>query len=256
MKTRLHQIAIFGIAFLGSAAIANAQIHEIHSVPYTISSPGIYFLLHDIISHANAKITITASNVVLDLGGHTIEVSTTDEIISVGSVFSSAIPNNIVIKDGALINDLAGCILLVDSKQCVLDHVSATAADQCVLLDESGVNNRISHCTFVSGIPTSLLGPVGCRGPGLATVELLGCSDLLEDNIITSAKVSAISTVVTGCAAGSGGNVLRNNIIRAAASSVQGLAVLLDQFDVYIGLFFPGRPAGSINVTGGIHATE
>jgi hypothetical protein len=75
VESRLHQISIFGIALLGAAAIASAQTRIINSVPYSISSPGTYTLANNIISKANAKIRIAASNVVLDLEGHTFEVS-------------------------------------------------------------------------------------------------------------------------------------------------------------------------------------
>ena len=51
----------------------------ISSVPYTINSPGIYYLAKNVFTNANAKITISASSVVLDLGGHTLQVSSTDE---------------------------------------------------------------------------------------------------------------------------------------------------------------------------------
>ena len=83
MNSRLQLIAI-GIALLGSAAIGSAQTRIINSVPYTISSSGSYALAHDIITHADAKISIYASNVVLDLEEHTLEVSATDECIGVG----------------------------------------------------------------------------------------------------------------------------------------------------------------------------
>ena len=256
MKSRLHLIAIIGIALLGPAAVATAQTRIINAVPYTISSPGIYYLANDIISHANAKITITASNVVLDLGGHTLQVSSTDECIFVGFGATPPAPMNVTIKNGALVNNVAGCIFMARAIGCVIDHVSATAAGQCALFDESGINNQISDCIFSSGQPTSPQGPFGCRGPGGSTIELLGCSDLIENNIITSAEVSAISTGSTGCAASPAGNALRNNVIRSA-HSVYGVApVSLDQYDVYIGNLFPGKPAGATNVTGGVHATE
>jgi hypothetical protein len=168
----------------------------------------------------------------LDLEGHTLEVSATDECIGVGFGVTPPSLTNITIKNGALINNVAGCILLFRVDQCVVDHVSATAAGLCAFLDESGINNKISHCVFVSGIPASLQGPVGCRGPGLATVELLGCSDLLEDNIITSAGIEAIGAASPGCATTSSGNALRNNVIRAN-SVISGVTpVSLDQYDV------------------------
>jgi hypothetical protein len=257
MKSRLHQIAIIGIALLGSAAFAIGQTQTINSVPYTISSPGSYALGNDIISHADAKISITASNVVLDLGGHTLQVSSTDECILIGFGPPPA-PTNVTIKNGALINNVAGCIFVSRAVNLVIDHVSATAAGQCAIFDQAGINNQIKNCTISSGQPTSPQGPIGCRGPGFGAIELLGCSDLIENNVITSAEVSAIATGSTGCAASPAGNVLRNNIIYADSADTENTlpALYLNYTDVYIGNLFPGRPAGATNVTGGVHATE
>ena len=86
-KLLILTIALLGIANCGFAfqTGSNEAAIPINSVPYTINSPGIYYLANDIISHANAKITISASNVVLDLGGHTLQVSSTDECIFVGA---------------------------------------------------------------------------------------------------------------------------------------------------------------------------
>ena len=163
---------------------------------------------------------------------------------------------NVTIENGALVNNVAGCIFLQYANGCVIDHVSATAAGQCTLFDVSGANNRISNCIFASGKPASLQGPFGPRGPALNTVNLLGCSDLIENNIITSAEVgAAIASGITGSAASTAGNALRNNVVRSL--SLAGTTpVSLDEYDVYIGNLFPGRPAGATNVTGGVHATE
>jgi hypothetical protein len=256
MKSLLHLIAILGIALLGSATIASAKNHEINSVPYTINSPGFYYLAKNIFTNENAKITISASSVVLDLGGHTLQVSSTDECIFVeGAGFPNPV-TNVTIENGALVNNVAGCIFLQYANGCVIDHVSATAAGQCTLFDVSGANNRISNCIFASGKPASLQGPFGPRGPALNTVNLLGCSDLIENNIITSAEVgAAIASGITGSAASTAGNALRNNVVRSL--SLAGTTpVSLDEYDVYIGNLFPGRPAGATNVTGGVHATE
>ena len=133
--------------------------------------------------------------------------------------------------------------------------MSATAAGQCALFDVSGANNRISNCIFASGKPTSLQGPFGRHGPALSTIALLGCSDLIENNIITSAEVGAISSGITGSAASTAGNALRNNVIRSP-SLADAAPVSLDEYDVYIGNLFPGKPAGATNVTGGVHATQ
>jgi hypothetical protein len=76
---------------------------------------------------------------------------------------------------------------------------------------------------------------------------------LIENDIITSAEVSAIQSSITGCAPSSAGNAVRNNVVRSPSPDP---SVSLDEFDVYIGNLFPGKPAGATNVTGGVHATE
>ena len=49
---------------------------EISAVPYTITSPGVYYLEHDITSkNPNGNITISSSDVVLDLQGHTLQLA-------------------------------------------------------------------------------------------------------------------------------------------------------------------------------------
>ena len=256
-KLPILTIALLGIANCGFAfqTGSNEAAIPINSVPYTISSPGIYYLANDIFSHQNAKITISASSVVLDLGGHTLQVSSTDECIFVeGAGFPNPV-TNVTIQNGALVNNVAGCIFLWYANGCVIDHVSATAAGQCTLFDVSGADNRISNCTFASGKPASLQGPFGSHGPALNTVALLGCSDLIENNIITSAEVGAVASGNTGSAASTAGNALRNNVVRSP--SLAGAApVSLDEYDVYIGNLFPGKPAGATNVTGGVHATQ
>ena len=255
MKSVLHLIAILGIALLGSAAIASAQNHPINSVPYTIDSPGFYYLAKDIFTNENAKITISASNVVLDLGGHTLQVSSTDECIFVEASAFPAV-TNVTIQNGALVNNVAGCLFLLRTNGCVIDHVSATSAAQCTLFDISGANNRISNCVFISGNPRAGQGPIGPHGPAPCNVFLLGCSDLFENNIVTSLQAPAIGSENTGAAGSDLGNALRNNVVRSPSFFSPDPSVALDQFDVYIGNIFPGKPAGATNVTGGVHATE
>ena len=249
----LLKIANYGFAFETGS---NEAAIPIVSVPYTISSPGIYYLANDIFSHANAKITISASNVVLDLGGHALQVSSIDECIYVEGGGPQARVTNVTIQNGALVNNVAGCIFLNFTNGCVIDHVSATAAGQCTLFDFSGVNNRISNCIFASGKPASLQGPFGPHGPAFSTVSLEGCSDLIENNIITSAEAAAIESGTTGAAGQVAESALRNNVVRSPIVATPSPSVSLDEFDVYIGNLFPGKPAGANNVTGGVHATE
>jgi hypothetical protein len=254
--------AILGIANYGFAfetAVPQLAI-PIVSVPYTISNPGIYYLATNITTTANAKITITASNVVLDLAGRTLSVSSTDACILIENPSSEQPVTNVTLQNGALVNNVAACISLVHTNGCIIDHVSATSAGQCTLFDLLGANNRISNCILLSGEPAEQQGPLGAHGPGPCTVYFEACSDFLYSNIITSPIALAISSKVSGAAFSAAGNALRNNVVRSAFSFFSSAApapcVDLDQFDVYIGNLFPGKPAGATNVTGGVHATE
>jgi hypothetical protein len=248
-KLLILAIAILGIVNHGFAFEAGSieAATPISSVPYTINSPGIYYLANNIFSHANAKITISASNVVLDLGGHTLQVSSTDECVLVSgptftgpeTVWTGAGRGsfNVTIQNGALVNNVAGCILIEGAHGCVIDHVSAISGGMCTLFDISGANNRISNCTFASG--SSLQGPNGPHGPASFTVFLLGCGDLVENNVVTSVKSFAIGSTNTGAAGTTLGNVLRNNVVWSPSASISSVGI--DQFDVSTGNLFPGN---------------
>ena len=248
-KLLILAIALLGIVHHGFAfeTGSNEAAIPIVSEPSTISSPGIYYLANDIFSDANAKITISASNVVLDLGGHTLQVSSTDECILIagqtfgpGTVWTGAGRGsfNVTIQNGALINNVAGCIFIRAGHGCVIDHVSATSAGQCTLFDEAGASNRISNCIFASGNPATLQGPIGPHGPLEYTVFLLGCGDLFENNVATSITGPAIYSGNTGGVGTTLGNVLRNNVVWSPLAPIS--SVLIGQFDVSTGNLFPG----------------
>jgi hypothetical protein len=230
---------------------SNEAATPINSVPYTISAPGIYYLAKDIFSSANAKITISANNVLFDLGGHTLQVSAIGECILVEGI-------NVTVQNGTLINNIGGGIFL-NAHTSVIDHIVATSAAACAFYDQegeypSGTNNRISNCVFLSGNDVSS-GPVTPRGPALYTVFFFGGGDLFENNIVTSIRpgVPAIYSANTGPVNSSFGNAIRGNIVRVPAGTID---IDMDEFDTYSGNLFPGQPPGNANVAGGVPATE
>ena len=83
------------MAMLGTAA---AQTFQINTLPYTISVPGDYLLERNLQSTAPTLITITASDVTLDLNGHTLSSASSQYAIHVKSV------QNVVIKNGSIRN--------------------------------------------------------------------------------------------------------------------------------------------------------
>jgi hypothetical protein len=216
----------------------------ISAVPYTISSPGVYYLANDIFSSANAKITISANNVLLDLQGRTLQSAATDECLLASGI-------NITVRNGVLVNTVGGCIFL-GARTGVIDHIIATSSGICTLYDQGGRNNRITHCVFVSG--NVFQGQPTPYGEAPATVFMAGCGDLFEDNIVTSVRPGfwAIESANVGGLGSTLGNAIRNNVVRTPYA----VPIQLDQFDTYSGNMFPGQPAGNANVSGGVLATD
>lgn len=195
----------------------------IDSVPYNITQSGEYLFTHQILEPGvNAQITISASNVLLDLQGHTLEVSDSGEAILVNgfiaqhSAFTE--PNtlfgpggksifNVTIQNGTIINHSAGCVLFQFAANCTLKNVLLVSPAKCVFYDENGSGNHIVDCTFASG--NQVLPPDGSHGPSFDTVALEGCFDLLENNRVGG----SIASFNTGAANSIHGNVIRNNVL-------------------------------------------
>ena len=182
----------------------------------------------------------------LDLGGHTLQVSSADECILVSGsgsngpkIFANGYGSfNVTVQNGVLINNVAGCFLLA-GHACVIDHVSMVSSGLCTLYDEGGVCNRISNCVFASG--TSWEPPIGPHGEFGATVVLLGCGDLFENNMVNSSGFGAVSSSNTGAVGSPLGNVIRNNVIWSTSPAN---ALGTDEFDVSLGNVIPlGAPA-------------
>src|SRR5215469_5292318 len=87
---------------LGAAALTASlgwsQTYQINTLPYTISVPGDYILERNLTSNAPTLITITASDVTLDLNGHTLSSTSSKYAIYLGGV------QNVVIKNGSIHN--------------------------------------------------------------------------------------------------------------------------------------------------------
>jgi hypothetical protein len=208
MKTRQKMDSIIGILLLGLASIASAQNNEINSVPYTISSPGVYHLGKSIVNNTDAKITITSSDVALDLGGHLLQTSSSTASVVVSGMGVPRPAYNVTIRNGRIVNNVSGCIVLSTGNACVVDNVVAISAALWTVSDTLGVNNRISNCVLNSGVqpPASPL--------QLGTLSLAGSSDLVEGNIITSTSPfwGPLDISESGGAISFAGNVIRNNV--------------------------------------------
>jgi hypothetical protein len=100
------------IALIISATLSSAQT-VITSLPYTISSAGTYLLnqtLHYPLGSGNA-ITVTASNVTLDLNGYGIINTATQTTTTATCIFASNV-ENITIENGEIFGFQHGIHLL------------------------------------------------------------------------------------------------------------------------------------------------
>jgi hypothetical protein len=93
-------------------------------------------------------------------------------------------------------------------------------------------------------------------GPAQSTVFLVGCSDLFEDNIVSTTWTNGVAIQC----ANSGGynlgdNAVRNNSVRMSFFST-GAALGLDDFDCHRGNVFPGQNNPANAIFGGIHDTD
>ena len=115
MTPSLHHALI--TAALTAAALfplraADGRI-PIASVPYTITQPGVYYLTRDLTLASGSAITVNASNVEVDLAGHTLTLGDTFGIpIAIGST-----SGNIRITNGRLLGGQFG----VDIEPSVAD---------------------------------------------------------------------------------------------------------------------------------------
>jgi len=137
---------------MGGAASA---ITPIKSLPYTINSPGSYVLAKDFVD-GNVRITILVSNVVLDLGGHTLQTTTASAdlatIVVGGYNEENDVPvTNVTIQNGVIFNKTAGCIFMAGRvNNCLIDHVTASGKGQNAFLNRGGSNNRVTNSLFSS----------------------------------------------------------------------------------------------------------
>jgi hypothetical protein len=233
-------------------AIVNySSAGEITSVPYTITSPGVYYLAHDITStNPNGEITIAANNVVLDLQGHTLTVSTNDVCINITGgggpptteIFFGVRPGNalnVTVKNGTLINYIGSCLFMGLTRDCIIDHVTMIAAGQNALTDTLGFFNRITNCNISAGNPTNFI-VSSLVGYSAAAVTLAYSGDLVENNMITSFWIHGWSLTSgshpTGNASSNSGNTIRNNTIWSFGYG----SVVLDTIDASSGNLFLG----------------
>ena len=109
----------------------------ISSLPFAISTSGKYYLKSNLAAAATGwSITITASNVVLDLDGQVI----TGAANQLGILIYGA--SGVTVKNGGAARGLQYGVYLLNAIDCTVENVSATTASTPIT-DQNGNGNRI-----------------------------------------------------------------------------------------------------------------
>jgi len=200
----------------------------ISSLPFAISTSGKYYLKSNLAAAATGwSITITASNVVLDLDGQVITGGPNQRGILIGGASGVS---GVTVKNGGAARGLQYGVWLLNATDCTVENVSATTASTPIT-DQNGNGNRIVQCNVASLTPTTTYG-----------INLINCTgDLVSRNLIRACNWGVVSNP-------SGGSCIRANNINCP----HGLS--LSPTDSYEENIFAGKP--SLTVTGGVHSTD
>lgn len=128
---------------LSSDAISDCESRiPISALPFDIIESGSYYLTQTIDAGGSNGITITASNVTLDLNGYTL---LSDGSGTSSAVFCNASITNLVIRNGIISNWGGYGINGVSASHC---NIADMQVSGCNLSGVSvGINSRIENCT-------------------------------------------------------------------------------------------------------------
>jgi parallel beta-helix repeat protein len=207
MKKVMAMVALMAVAFMGALLTANADSYVIASgvgtkisrVPYTITTPGFYYLAQNLTIApiaGNVAITVEADNVTLDLMGFVLSgVGKSDD----GIVFSG-IRSNVEIRNGSLRDFNGKGIYALDARgiRVISLRVRDTAAAGIEL---GGTDHLVMNCSVKSA-----------GGHGI----LVGTGSLVKGNLVLNnadygIKAYGGSSLV--------GNVVASNGLGIAAAS-------------------------------------
>jgi hypothetical protein len=201
------------IALIISATLSSAQT-VITSLPYTISSPGTYLLnptLHYPLGSGNA-ITVTASNVTLNLNGYGIINTATQTTTTATCVFASNI-ENITIENGEIFGFQFGIHLLGPSTgtNFNIGHiVQGLRLAYCTargIFLENASNCLVQNC-LLSSIGTTGGGINVGLGYGILVFSVGGGSRVYRCQVSNATETGFVG-VVTG---GSQGSYFEQNL--------------------------------------------
>ncbi len=203
----------------------------IFSLPTIIEQPGSYMLGRNLTSTGGAGISIAASNVTLDLGGHTLSGAGggTDAIVLVGNL------TNVTVRNGQIVNWTGAGVWdgATPDSNVRVERIAVTGTGfggiECV---ESGV--VIDSCMIRGGSPGVAVGPAsiirdtritGAADFGIVAAQRVAISGCTIENagftgVLAGANMSITGTTVTG----SGGD----GVVVGAGSIVRGSVITLN----------------------------
>jgi hypothetical protein len=220
MKSRSWRFAMIGIVliFRGSAAWADFYVigsgvgTKITSVPYTISTPGFYYLGGNLTySGSTNAITVSADNVTLDLMGFSLTNSG-----ALGSTYGINLTGrtNVEIRNGTVSGFNWGVYDGLVSTNGKHRAINVRAYGNSVGITLAGINNLIKGCNASNNTNTGLM-----LGSGLIT-------DCVASNNAFGINVSGPGNVL--------GNVVFNNSVRSfALGHGVATAIMVDRNSAY-----------------------
>jgi len=162
---------------------------------YEITQPGTYKVMQDLNMQKAPGITITASNVVLDLNGHTLRgiYQPLQDVIDIGDDVSwNGFAQNVTVKNGTIIGNRG--ILFRASQNCRITGITFSGFYQQGILDEgwSG-GHKIDHCTFMPpAVDTQIaILPV--------SILLYGSNDEITNNLFKTAQAGVEPILMIDC---------------------------------------------------------
>jgi hypothetical protein len=188
----LKTVAALSIALAFTSTLSSAQT-VISSLPYTISTAGVYVLnktLHYPSGTGNA-ITITASNVILNLGGFGI-INTSDQTTTSATCISANNVENLTIENGEIFGFQNGITLYGSSGL----NFNAGHVIQ---------NLRLAYCTL-NGIYLNLVSNSLVQNCQLSSIGATGGGTVVHSN--------AAAVLVTSAVPG-GNRVYRNQVLNS-----------------------------------------
>ncbi len=186
--------------------------------PTTITRPGVYQLQNDIVVQSGVALTIAASDVVIDLNGHSLVGPGSANTTSIGIWASNR--DRITIRNGTIDNFFYG-VYLSDSANYVVSR--GTYFDQGGHIIE---NVRFYGNTFrairVEGVANVIRDNIIYDTGGsrvynptyAAAIETYGPGTVVKNNIIYNIRGNGYGILVSNLGAGS---TIQNNIITATA---------------------------------------